>query len=536
MEEIGNVNELHDFLGSMPSRPCRKKPYNAQICSLCERLNSIVAKKCVVKLGTSQRGEIKKSKIDRKEILKIKEKIDKDKLIKKEEENKEEKDEEEDDIDWDEEKELSEGEIEDLNIINKIKKTDDKTLPKPFVKNIKDAAISIDGDCILVYDDKSIYLYERTGELKWKKDIKVDTLDTSMGGGVIIASSDKILYCLNNSGNVQWKQEIDTVPEEVNISLDGKKIVVSTAYDIHCFDERGSNLWKYEIDDGVDGTLVNSDASMILALSNDILYFIESETSKEVVKPVLQPQNMDENDDKKKELEELKKDLENRENALTEQANLIADEDAILEQAEIEIENKEKNIQDREVALNEKEENLKTSREKIIQGRQRIIQEKEKIDEKIKLLEEEKKKFYEEKRIFNEEKVKFVEELDGQKQEILNKETTEIDEDFSKKEIKEEIKPIEKEDEKETAKEDNKSEIISPDDLKTEQTQIEPEREVKIADLSWEKQEREDFEKSVTNVIDVEPIPEEVEVVEEKHDLEEFETKKDKKVRWKWGK
>ncbi|HIE13682.1 TPA: hypothetical protein EYP70_00245 [Candidatus Bathyarchaeota archaeon] len=143
-------------------------------------------------------------------------------------------------------------------------------------------SISPGGNYIIAGAGDKIYLFDRSGDLLWNRDI-VSVLGLRKGEGVILSVSvssngsyiaaaigitkrNGYVYLLNGSGDILWKYKIGLDALSVSVSSNGSYIAAGSAgCEIYLFDRSGRLLWKQNIEDRVESVSVSSNGSYIVA-------------------------------------------------------------------------------------------------------------------------------------------------------------------------------------------------------------------------------------------------------------------------------
>lgn len=141
-----------------------------------------------------------------------------------------------------------------LYLLNKSKKLMWKEQTKsPPLK----VAISSDGERIFAGDESSVYLYNKTGHMKWEfsEGENIMDLDTTPGGDfVLVGSQSYYVYLLDKEGDIVWKYRTNAPVMSVSISGSGELITAgSTRGSTYLFDRKGELLWEYLSGRSIDG-------------------------------------------------------------------------------------------------------------------------------------------------------------------------------------------------------------------------------------------------------------------------------------------
>ncbi|RLI86067.1 MAG: hypothetical protein DRP01_04955 [Archaeoglobales archaeon] len=102
----------------------------------------------------------------------------------------------------------------------------------PYLKWVRDLAVSKNGGYILVWTDSDVYLFNKDGGELWKKPLQKTNIPMSSSKAAITDNGETLvvsgneLYFLDKKGEVIWNFELDNFVENVDISRDGDLIAL----------------------------------------------------------------------------------------------------------------------------------------------------------------------------------------------------------------------------------------------------------------------------------------------------------------------
>ena len=164
-------------------------------------------------------------------------------------------------------------------------------------------SISPGGNYIIAGAGDKIYLFDRSGDLLWNRDI-VSVLGLRKGEGVILSVSvssngsyiaaaigitkrNGYVYLLNGSGDILWKYKIGLDALSVSVSSNGSYIVAGTYRgEIYLFDRSGRLLWSKRIQEpiwwtpNVEGVSISSEGDYIAVISGNNRTYVFDRSGK----------------------------------------------------------------------------------------------------------------------------------------------------------------------------------------------------------------------------------------------------------------
>ena len=145
---------------------------------------------------------------------------------------------------------------------------------------INNAAVSADGEYIAARgDDKSVFLFNKDGELLWSYKVRDDVDDVAIssdGSNIVALSYDNRVYLFNRGGELLWSYEPGGGDIfDVTISSDGSKITMTDSETVYFLNRDNKLHGTYRTDSSIIDFSVSSDGSHIAAGCSDkkVIFF-----------------------------------------------------------------------------------------------------------------------------------------------------------------------------------------------------------------------------------------------------------------------
>ena len=110
----------------------------------------------------------------------------------------------------------------------------------------------------------------------WKNETgQAYSVDISDDGNYVVAGSGKNVYLFDKTGNLKWNKSVDDYVYSVAISSDGNYVVVGSGNSVYYFDKYENRLWKHSTTDRISSVSVSDDGNNVAFTSYDgyVYYF-----------------------------------------------------------------------------------------------------------------------------------------------------------------------------------------------------------------------------------------------------------------------
>ena len=128
-------------------------------------------------------------------------------------------------------------------------------------------ALESSGSSLAKYGDMSLLWKNETG--------KAYSVDISGDGNYVVAGSGKNVYLFDKTGDLKWNKSVGDYVYSVAISSDGNYVVVGSGNSVYYFDKYENRLWKHDTTDQISSVSVSDDGDNVAFTSYDgyVYYF-----------------------------------------------------------------------------------------------------------------------------------------------------------------------------------------------------------------------------------------------------------------------
>lgn len=110
----------------------------------------------------------------------------------------------------------------------------------------------------------------------WKNETgQAYSVDISNDGNYVVAGSGKNVYLFDKTGDLKWNKSVGDYVYSVAISSDGNYVVVGSGNSVYYFDKYENRLWKHDTTDLISSVTVSDDGNNVAFTSYDgyVYYF-----------------------------------------------------------------------------------------------------------------------------------------------------------------------------------------------------------------------------------------------------------------------